>query len=432
MDNLGRESEIQEFKKSMAELGDGLKSLVAMLNKNGFASVYFGVDDSGDVIGLDMGKNTLKDITDRIYERIHPQIIAQIDVLTSSDDRKYIHLTARGTERPYTYLDDVYVRTGESNRKAPISEIRHMILTTGDNLVESASNNQELTFSELVSILSNRGLNVKDDDRLRESLNLYNIEGRYNIQAELLSDQNNIPLTVVIFKGTDRTSISIRKDYSGHSLLNEVRSVMDYVMALNETKVDMSKSIRKDIPLFDEDSFKEAWVNACVHNNWLGRIAPTVHIFDDRMEIISYGTLPYWLSLEEFYSGKSMPVNGSLMRIFIQAGLSEHTGHGVPIIVSAYGENAFEMDPGTVVVTLRFRHVRSAAMFRTGMEEPMTDKEIKVLDAIRVNPNGSVGELAIMTGISKSTVAKITMRLKEKGRLERIGNRRSGYWKVND
>jgi len=70
MDNLGRESESQEFKKSMAEMDEGLKSLVSMLNKDGIASVYFGVEDNGDVIGLDIGKNTLKDITDKIYERI--------------------------------------------------------------------------------------------------------------------------------------------------------------------------------------------------------------------------------------------------------------------------------------------------------------------------------------------------------------------------
>ncbi len=432
MDNLGRESESQEFKKSMAEMDEGLKSLVSMLNKNGIASVYFGVEDNGDVIGLDIGKNTLKDITDKIYERIEPRIIARIDILNASDGRKYIHVRAKGTERPYTYKDEVFVRSGESNRKAPMSEIRNMILSSGDNLIETSSLQTDLSFSELVSILREKGMDVSDDDRLRKSLDLLNLEGRYNFQAELLSDQNNIPLTVVVFKGIDRTSISIRTDYAGHSLLKETKSVIDYVSSLNETSVDMSDVIRKETSLFDIDSFKEAWINACVHNNWINRIAPTVHIFDDRLEVISYGTLPYWLSMDDFYSGKSMPVNKSLMRVFIQAGLTEHTGHGVPVIVSSYGEGAFDIGPSTVVVVMRFGRARIASRLRQDNVMPMTDRELRVLDAIRIDPKGSFEDISIITGISKSTIAKIAVKLKERGMIERVGNRRNGYWKVND
>ena len=432
MMNLGRESEIQEFKKSMAELNEGLISLVAMLNKNGIGSVYFGVDDNGNVSGLVLGKNTVKDITDRIYERIKPSITAGIEVLETPDAKRYIHVSVKGLERPYTYLEDVYVRSGESNRKAPMSEIRQMLLSSDDVLIESHSHRNDLTFSELVSVLKDSGLDVRDDERLRKSLSLYNNEMEHNFQAELLSDQNCIPLTVVVFKGKDRSSISIRKDYSGHSLIREVRSVIDYVRALNETRVDMSDAVRKDISLFDEDSFDEAWINACVHNNWIGHIAPTVHIFDDRMEIISYGTIPYWLSIDDFYSGRSMPVNKSLMRIFIQAGLTEHTGHGVPVIVSKYGEQAFDIGPSTVCVTLRFRHPRVAASFRSEESRPLTTKELELLDAIRINPNGTFEDLSAVTGISKSTIAKIAMNLKKSGKIERIGNKRTGYWKVNE
>ncbi len=45
--NLGKENEKVEFKESLSQLDKGLKSLTAMLNRNGSGTVFFGVDDDG-------------------------------------------------------------------------------------------------------------------------------------------------------------------------------------------------------------------------------------------------------------------------------------------------------------------------------------------------------------------------------------------------
>ena len=60
--NIGQENEFQEFKESLAQLDKGLKSLTAMLNRHGTDTVYFGVDDNGNVKNLNIGKKTLMDI----------------------------------------------------------------------------------------------------------------------------------------------------------------------------------------------------------------------------------------------------------------------------------------------------------------------------------------------------------------------------------
>ena len=56
MTNLGRENEEREFKESTSEVEKGIISLTAMLNKQCFGEVFFGVKDNGDVIGKDIGK----------------------------------------------------------------------------------------------------------------------------------------------------------------------------------------------------------------------------------------------------------------------------------------------------------------------------------------------------------------------------------------
>ena len=429
MDNIGREDEYTEFKESTSEMDEAMEAICAMLNNSGRAHVYFGVKDNGDVIGQMIGKNTLKDISSNIRDSIEPSIIAKITVLNASDGKEYISVEAQGTARPYSVKGAVLVRTGTENRKAPLSELRRMILSSGDNLLDTASYNQDLTFNELCSLLRNNGFNVNDDERLRKSFGLLNSDGKLNYQAQLLSDQNNIPLSVAVFRGTDRSDMTFRKDYGGRSLLTEVNQVLDFVQAQNEISVEVGSGSRNEKSLFDGNAFREAWINACVHNNWVGHIAPTVHIFDDRMEIISYGSIPYWLSLEDFFSGKSLPVNDALMRVFVQTRLTEHTGHGIPVITAAYGKEAFDLTNGTVTVKLRFRGLRSAAS-RRQVKHPLTDREMAVLDAIRSNPYAKLNDVSYMSGVSRSYVGKIIPKLKEKGLIERVGNLRTGYWKV--
>ena len=59
------------------------------------------------------------------------------------------------------------------------------------------------------------------------------------------------------------------------------------------------------------------------------------------MEIVSYGGIPKNLTKEEFLSGKTEPVNKELMKIFLQCGIVEHSGHGVSIVIKEYGEKAY-------------------------------------------------------------------------------------------
>ena len=430
MDNIGLEDEHREFKESTVELDKGLISLVSMLNKSGYGTVYFGVKDNGDIIGLDIGKMTLKDITQSIRNQIDPPVIASVEVNESSDGKKYITVSAKGTKRPYACRNVIYIRTGEEDRKVPMSELRKMFMSSSDNLAFSVSNNQSLTFNELCRIYEDNGLHISDNKGMHHSLDLLNPEGKFNMQAQLLSDQNPVALTVAIFKGLDRTQIVMRRDFSGHCLLQEVQSVLDYVNTLNETFVTVGESTRIEQPLFDGRAFKEAWINACVHNNWVGATPPAVHIFDDRMEVISYGDKPYWLSMDEFYSGRSMPVNESLMRVFISTKISEHTGHGMPIIVSSYGKDSILCTSAGVTVTIPFSRMRAGASLRAG-GIVLTENEKLVLDALALHSNAKLDDIARMTGLSRSYVGKVAAKLQDTGLVTRQGSLKSSIWIVH-
>ncbi len=427
---IGIEDEYTEFKKSLAEKDRGYKALAAMLNKHCTATVYFGVDDSGTVIGLDIGKDTLKTLSQEIESKIEPKITPMIEVLDSDDGKKYIRVHAEGTDRPYSKDGAFFIRVGEENKQIPTSDLRRLFQSYSDLLKLSESFNQNLSFSELTTDLTLNGLHIEDESRLLSHFQLKMPNGKYNIQAELVSDQNVIPLTVVIFSGKDRTALSFRTDFSGHNLLREVRSVETYVLSLNETSVDMSSPVRKDSKLFDPDAFREAWFNAAVHNTWTSGIPPTVHIFDDRMEIISNGSTPYGQSEEDFFNGVSTPINESLMRIFIAAGICEHTGHGIPVITGKYGRDVFRISEGCVKVTLPFNNVRGSVLLRKKSSD-YTESETKILDILAMEPKITLDRVSELTGIGYSNVKRIVGDLQRRGDLTREGSRKSGKWVVN-
>lgn len=87
MDNLGREDEHREFKENTSELDEGIISLSAMLNKSCQGEVYFGVRDNGDIIGMDIGKTTLKKMSETVIRSIDPPVLPAIEIYTASDGK---------------------------------------------------------------------------------------------------------------------------------------------------------------------------------------------------------------------------------------------------------------------------------------------------------------------------------------------------------
>ena len=68
-----KESETIEFKKSTAELKSGVVSITAILNKYGKGALYFGIKDDGTVVGQEVGRQTIKEVTQMVIDNIEPE-----------------------------------------------------------------------------------------------------------------------------------------------------------------------------------------------------------------------------------------------------------------------------------------------------------------------------------------------------------------------
>lgn len=428
--NLGMESEILEFKKSTSELNQGIISLSAMLNKHGEGTLYFGVKNDGTIIGQkDVNENTLRDISRKISEGIEPQIIPHIS-LELIGDYKVIKVYVSGNDIPYSAYGIYYSRSFDEDRKLDKNSLKALMNKDGepDKTTYEVADNQDLTFETLKNLYINHGLTINQES-FEKNLGFYTYDGKYNKLAELLADKNNISIKVVTFAGTDKSVMLKRTEYGSKCLVLSVMNILEYITSINETKVKVGASFREEEKYFDFDCFKEAWLNAVIHNRWVNGAPPAVYIYDDKIEVVSDGGLPSSLTKDDYFKGVSKPVNEKLMKVFSDLDLIDRTGHGVPLIVQKYGKEIFDISKETIRILIP-QNKELLEKPQLNFYEGLNETENYILELLKENPKIIANDLAKISQFSIPYVKKILTSLKNKNYIERVGSNKTGYWKV--
>lgn len=143
------ESERIEYKSQMID--DIYKEVIAFANTDG-GVIYLGIDDKGNLIGIDNVDETYTRLTNGIRDAIAPDVTMFVRYVLQ--DNKVIQIeVAEGSYKPY-YLKSkgmkpagVYVRQRTSSVQASPEQIRQMIKESdGDSYEDSRSLEQDLTF----------------------------------------------------------------------------------------------------------------------------------------------------------------------------------------------------------------------------------------------------------------------------------------------
>lgn len=230
--NMGMETELIEYKKTTGELKEGIISLASMLNKNGRGVLYFGVRNDGEVVGQQIGDRTMREISQGIASAIKPQIIPTI-IMELRDDKNIIKVTVEGDEKPYSAYGKYYMRSADEDREISPQQLRSLMLSVSDSIVNIESNNQELTFEQLKTLYIGNNLSLRENT-YKQNLNLLTHGGAYNLMANILADVNSYSIKVAVFRGTDKTDLIKRNEYGYKCMLVAVKQVLDYMEALNE------------------------------------------------------------------------------------------------------------------------------------------------------------------------------------------------------
>lgn len=252
-----------------------------------------------------------------------------------------------------------------------------------------------------------------------------------------MADENNIPVRVSVFSGTKKSDnlYSVR-EFGNQCILYSIDKVLEYCDVINIIQADETNRLieRKEVSLFDSKSLREAILNAFIHNDWLELNAPMVSVYSDRIDILSYGSLPKGQTIEGFFEGKSKPRSYELANIFLQLRISERSGRGVNKITDVYGKEAYTIEDDYIKVTIKYNRVladNSKSEQKASKKVSKSQKNIDVIiSEMRNNPNITTSELMIVLNLKKTAVQKYLRLLQENGVIEHVGSARSGFWNV--
>lgn len=448
------EQEWFEFKENWYEphaLGEYISALSNAAALRGVARGYlvWGVSDNyHDIVGTDFDWH--RDVRGEPLEhylarQTFPSLAFKFDEVEVLGNRVVV-LTIPAANKMPTSFDGVrYQRIGSSKvnlAKHPAREAQlFQVLSSGPETTENTeAQDQDLSFGRLFTYYAGRGIDLRRET-FAKNLGLLTSDGKYNVLAQLLSDDCRMPVRVSLFTGTTKVSTlySVR-EFGNTCLLIALDKVLDYGEVLNVPQADERHrlTVREEVPLFDADVFREAVVNAFVHNRWIDGNAPMITVYSDRIEILSRGTLPPGQNLEGFFLGESVPVNRRLSDIFLQLHISERSGRGVPRIVGRYGRDCYEFRENSIVVTIPFDRIDAAGdnmgdnpAHKAGdIPVRLNETQRRVLEAIRDNPNVTHAQLMASLGLGKTSIQNAVTHLRESGIVERVGSNKTGWWRV--
>ena len=443
------EKEWFEFKENWFEadeLGKYISALAnaAALENQEYAYFIWGISDAkhqlvGTEFNPDMNyrKEPLKHFLAR---QLYPENDFSFFVERYNDKKVVILQIPSPSKVPLSWKGQRYIRIGSSKEllsKFPEKEITlfRTLNSYGSTIEDIPSEYQNLSFNQLLVYYVSKGIPLREES-FKENLGLLTKGGQYNIMAQLLSDDSHISIRVATFLGRTKADPMYTVREFGHKcLLLSVDDILRYADILNIPQADESERVveRKETPLFDAGAFREAAINAFVHNDWNNLLEPMLTIYSDRIVIYSRGGLARGQSIEGFFQGKSVPVNKKLSDIFLQLHISERTGRGVPRIIDSYGKEAFEFLSDGIEVTIPFHRINMASpRNRQSKKKELPYNYEKVLKLIKENPNITKPQIASELHIGKSTVDRAIESLKARMSLERVGSNKTGHWKVRD
>lgn len=402
------ETENIEFKAQFTD--EIYKEVIAFANTNG-GTIYVGIDNEGNAIGLTDVDNEYTRITNGIRDAIMPDVTMFVHF--TLQDNKIVRITvSEGTNKPY-YLrskglkpSGVYVRQGASSVPASPDQIRQMVKESdGDTFEEMRSLNQELTFHAVADAFQKYQVEF-GEEKYRALGMIQPGDALYTNLALLLSDQCTHTTKVAVFGDETNTTFKDNKEFGG-SLFKQLEDTFNYLKLCNKTAATFKGLERVEKADYPEEALREALLNAIVHRDYSFSGSIIINVNDKEMEFISIGGLLPGLSPDDIRSGISQPRNKNLAEVFHRLRLIESYGTGIRRIYNLYAKCSvqprIEVTPNTFKIVLPNMNA-AVSPKQSGI---VTAQMQKILEYI--NENGQITEAEISSLLTLKKTRSFTL-----------------------
>lgn len=422
------ETEAVELKEIIND--DLEKEVVAFLNSH-YGVIYIGVNNDGEIVGVNNHDDIILKIVDRLKNNIEPSIIGLFEVnVLIYNEKHYIKIeVASGIEKPY-YVKKYgmsskgcYIRIGTQTSQLSQKEIDKLysrkVKHTLSNMI---SPKQNLTFSQLKIYYQEKGYDEVNNEFFLDSLDLFTEDHKFNYLAYLLADNNSISVRVAKYHNDDFIE---RNDYGKCCILKAISNVIDKLKIENNTAIKITDNAKRDeTRLVDSTALREAILNIFCHNDYSIGNEPYIIIYDDRFELYSYGGLPQGLSKEEFFKAKSLPRNRELMRVMSDLDMGEHLGRGMRRIMKHLSKEDFEITDNFITITFKYSSEALKMLYSKpfNTDSNLTEQEQIIIKYIKEYGSIRRNTIEDILNIKKSRAKEILLNLQNKKYIKQEGN----------
>lgn len=416
------ESETIEFKKSISEIKEIIRTISAFANTKG-GKIIIGVTDSGDIIGVTLGKDTIERLINAIVQNTNPRVYPEIIVEKINEKNIIVISVSERKDKPVFAFGRVYVRSGKNTLLADRDAIIRLIRNSYEESFEEQKigtlEDINLKIVEKIINLSVKLGRGRQIDPLEFLRMLQYVEDKPKVCTYLLfSDmpQKYIPWAVVKIGKFVGAEITYEKEIDGN-LFDQVELAYSNVVSLIRKKVKIEQLKREEIFEYPLGAIREAITNAIVHRDYSIRSPIYIKISENSIKIENPGGIPGGLEVKDLLaSPRSILRNPKIANIFYIVGYIEKWGLGLKKIYEECLKNG-NGDP--TITSDSFFSVE----IRTNIEVNSLEKQI--IDFIKEKGKVTRHDIETQFNIAESTARKYLGDLKRKKIItdERLGKK---------
>ncbi|HEY0309093.1 MAG TPA: ATP-binding protein [Acidobacteriaceae bacterium] len=352
--------------------------LCAFSNYPGGGCFVFGVDANGNMAGI--GLKEIEDIANKLSnlgrDAVEPALqLDHIGIPFQGSDLLFVHVpesSIKPVHRRGHSLEDTFIRSGGTTRKASRQEIGAMMLHSQTPRWEDLHVSNLLTDDELLDALDidvllnmlDQPIPTNPEERLRWMAGSSFIErhasgGGYITNlgaisaAKLLTSFPSLErksIRVIVYEGLNKGKArSETTGQLGYAL--SFQRLVAFVCAQLPTSEVIEQALRQKTTVYPELALREIIANAIIHQDFtVSGAGPLIEIYDDRIEISNPGTLLPSKTLDRIIGTQPESRNEKLAGAFRMYKICEERGSGLVkagIQIEVYGLPPIKFEQGS-------------------------------------------------------------------------------------
>ena len=441
---LRKENDELEFKKTTAELKEGVISLASMLNHHGHGVLYFGIKNDGTIFGQQIGKDTTSNISKEIKNHLRPIINPNISI-EYIENKSIIKVEVNGEDRPYAAYGRYYIRSDDEDLMMTNSQLEELFI------------NKNIDYSKWENTLTDYGEEVIDEELLIKYINKGNELGRIsflykdicdtlkklglmkeeklnNAGLFLFSNLKPWTLKLAIYPTDSRISFIDNTIFKGN-IFECIEEAYKYIVKTIHWNAEIVGMERVETPEIPVEAIREIIVNSFVHMKVNNSSFSEIYITPTKVHIYNPGFIVKDKSPEDFANGINGPIarNPLINTVLYLNKTIESFGTGFSRVFELCSKNNIKYqygnnDFGFVFEFLRTQNVPINVSINDSIK--LTNTEIKVYEIIKSNFGINKAQIAQKINKTEMTVQRAIKKLIDIHYIERIGSNKTGYWKI--